>query len=237
MHPVFYFEKTATLNEAIVLDEDTSKHIVQVLRMRTGERVDLTNGRGSLMSAVVTDDHKKKVVVKIQEISYKAQGEQRITVAISLLKNSSRFEWFLEKATEIGITEIVPLICERTERQHFRLDRLQNIVVSAMLQSRQYWFPVLREPVLFRQVVESAGQQQKFIAHCIEGEKRSLAELINKSPITKIILIGPEGDFTNEEVRLASQHHFLTVSLGETRLRSETAGVAAASLLKLAGGA
>jgi 16S rRNA (uracil1498-N3)-methyltransferase len=236
MHPVFYFEKTAALNEAIVLDEDTSKHIVQVLRMRTGEWLELTDGRGSLMSARITDDHKKKVVVKIQDSRYKAQEGQRITVGISLLKNPSRFEWFLEKATEIGITEIVPLICERTERQHFRLERLQNIVVSAMLQSRQSWFPVLREPVLLKQVVESAGQQQKFIAHCIEGEKESLAGLINKSLMTQIILIGPEGDFTDEEVRLASQHHFLTVSLGENRLRAETAGVVAATLLKLAVG-
>ena len=157
-----------------------------------------------------------------------------ITIAMSLLKNSSRFEWFLEKATEIGITEIVPLICERTERQHFRLDRLKQIVVSAMLQSRQSWLPVLKEPVLLEQVVESADHQQRFIAHCIEEEKKSLTGLIDKLQRRRIILIGPEGDFTKEEVQLASQHHFLTVSLGENRLRAETAGVVAASLLKLA---
>jgi len=142
----------------------------------------------------------------------------------------------LEKATEIGVTEIIPLICDRTEKQKFREDRLQSILITAMLQSQQCWLPLLHKPIryelLFRQqdVIDAS---QKFIAHCIEDEKRNLVDLVNESLTSQIILIGPEGDFTADEVELAVQNHFMTVSLGETRLRAETAGVVAATLLRI----
>jgi len=230
--PLFYSEKNVALNESIVLDEDTSRHIIQVLRMKKSEQLQLTDGKGNLLTGSIIDDHKKKVVFRAEGTRHEKQGEKKITLAVSLLKNNSRFEWLLEKATEIGITEIIPMICERTERQHFRLDRMRNILVSAMLQSRQCWLPVINEPVQFKQAVETAGHQQKFIAHCIEEEKRNLADLLNESLPARIVLIGPEGDFTNEEVGLALKHHFVAASLGENRLRAETAGIVAATLLK-----
>jgi 16S rRNA (uracil1498-N3)-methyltransferase len=152
-------------------------------------------------------------------------------IAISLIKNRDRFEWFLEKATEIGVTAIIPLICERTEKEKFRFDRMQGICISAMLQSQQVWLPVLHEPIPFKQVIEEAKQEQKFIAHCMPGEKGNLAGLVNKELSSRIILIGPEGDFTREEADLAIQYQFSPVALGETRLRSETAGVVAATIL------
>jgi 16S rRNA (uracil1498-N3)-methyltransferase len=174
--------------------------------------------------------------VKIEETRYKVQDTRRITIAISLLKNSNRFEWFLEKATEIGVHAIIPLICKRTEKQKLREDRMQNILISAMLQSQQCWLPVLHKPIdyelIFRQE-EIIHASQKFIAHCIEEEKRNLADLVNETLSSQIILIGPEGDFTNEEVQLAIQNHFDAVSLGDTRLRAETAGVVAATILKI----
>jgi len=233
--PFFYINEYDTSQKQIVLDEDTSKHIVQVLRMKKEERINLTDGKGNLLTAGIIDDHKKHCTVEIIDSRLTIHDSRKITIAISLLKNSSRFEWFLEKATEIGIHEIVPLICKRTEKQKFREDRLQNILVSAMLQSQQCWLPVLHKPIdyelIFRQ--EDVNQtSQKFIAHCIEEERRNLADLVNETLSSQLILIGPEGDFTSEEVQLAIQSHFDAVSLGETRLRAETAGIVAATILK-----
>src|ERR1041385_6944889 len=147
--PFLYINEYDPLQKKIVLDEDTSKHIVQVLRMKEGEKLNLTNGKGNLLSAEIIDDHKKHCEVKILETNNQQPATRTITIAISLLKNSNRFEWFLEKATEIGINEIIPLICERTEKQKFREDRMRNILISAILQSQQCWLPVLHKPVAY----------------------------------------------------------------------------------------
>lgn len=233
--PFFYIGEYDPSQKQIVLDEDTSRHVIQVLRMKKGEQLNLTDGRGNLLSAEITDDHRKHCQVRIERTSHKEQGARKIIIAIALLKNSNRFEWFLEKATEIGVHEIVPLICERTEKQKFREDRMQNILVSAMLQSQQCWLPVLHTPMdyelIFREE-EIVHASQKFIAHCIEDQKRNLADLVNETLPSQIILVGPEGDFTPREVELAIHNHFDAVSLGETRLRAETAGVVAAAILK-----
>jgi 16S rRNA (uracil1498-N3)-methyltransferase len=234
--PFFYINEYDASQRQIVLDEDTSKHIVQVLRMKKGEKVNLTDGQGNLLTAEIADDHKKRCGVKIIDSRLTSHDSRKITIAISLLKNSNRFEWFLEKATEIGVHEIVPLICKRTEKQKFREDRMQSILTSAMLQSQQSWLPVLHKPIdyelVFRQE-EIIHTSQKFIAHCIEEEKRNLADLVNETLSSQVILIGPEGDFTSEEVQLAIHNHFDAVSLGETRLRAETAGIVAATILKI----
>lgn len=233
--PFFYINDYDSSKKEIVLDQDTSRHIVQVLRMKPEELLNLTDGKGNLITTSITGDHKKHCSVRIEDIQYKEQESRKISIAISLLRNANRFEWFLEKATEIGVNEIIPLICSRTEKEKFRHDRMQSILVSAMLQSQQCWLPVLHEPIayelLFRQE-EVANASQKFIAHCIEEEKRSLADLVNDSLPSQIILIGPEGDFTPGEIKLAINHHFDAVTLGETRLRAETAGIVAATILK-----
>jgi 16S rRNA (uracil1498-N3)-methyltransferase len=233
--PFFYIETFDAAQKEIELDEDTSRHIVQVLRKKKGEQLNLTEGRGNLLTANIIDDHKKKCIAEIQEIRNLKPEIRHITIAISLLKNSTRFEWFLEKATEIGISEIIPLVCERTEKQKFREDRMQNILISAMLQSQQCWLPVLHKPIAYDLIFrkeEIIHTSQKFIAHCIEDQKRNLSDLVNESLPSQIILIGPEGDFTTKEVQLAAQNHFDAVSLGETRLRAETAGIVAATLLR-----
>lgn len=236
--PFFYINEYDGAAKEIDLDEDTSRHIVQVLRMKKGNAVKLTDGKGQLLNCKIIDDHKKysRVTVVSSQMDTITPGSRKTTIAISLLKNSNRFEWFLEKATEIGISTIIPFISSRTEKQKFRSDRMKNILVSAMLQSQQVWLPVLQEPVayelLFKQE-DAIAASQKFIAHCIETEKRNLNDLINESLASQIILIGPEGDFTREEIELALQHHFIPVALGETRLRAETAGVAAAAVLKI----
>ncbi len=230
--PFFYIADYSNSQKTITLDEDTSRHVVQVLRMKTGEQLNLTDGKGSLLTCVITDDHKRHCVVTVREVKHKPQSTRRVSVGISLLKNSNRFEWFLEKATELGVTEIIPLVCERTEKEKFRHDRLQGICTSAMLQSQQVWLPVLQEPVSFTNLqFFQYSDHQKFIAHCEESHKASLTDQpIN--PLT-IILIGPEGDFTTAEIELALNKGFVPVALGDTRLRTETAGVAAATLLCL----
>ncbi|MES1218384.1 MAG: 16S rRNA (uracil(1498)-N(3))-methyltransferase [Bacteroidota bacterium] len=231
--PFFYIESYDSTQPNIILDEDTSKHVVQVLRMKVGEKINLTDGKGSLLTCIIDDDNKKRCSVRITESINQQQATRNITIAISLIKNNSRFEWFLEKATEIGVSEIIPLICERTEKQKFRIERMQGILISAMLQSQQSLLPVLHEPVSFQKIVAQSDQQQKFIAHCIDDTKANLASLVNQSLHSQIILIGPEGDFTKQEIETAIQHHFIPVTLGETRLRTETAGMVAAALLKI----
>jgi len=231
--PFFYKEDIDASMVHIVLDEDTSKHIVQVLRMQNGEQLQLTNGKGDLFTAEITDNNRKKCTIKVITTNNDRPPTNNITIAISLIKNSSRFEWFLEKATEIGVSEIIPLICERTEKTSFKFERMKGILVSAMLQSQQCRLPLLKEPVKFKDLVNNSAYQQKFIAHCTDDAKRNLGDLNNSSLSSKIILIGPEGDFTAGEIGLAQENHYSAVGLGETRLRTETAGIVAATLLCL----
>jgi 16S rRNA (uracil1498-N3)-methyltransferase len=229
--PFFYIDSYVPSQPEIILDEDTSRHIVQVLRMKKEEVVNLTDGKGNLVTSSILDDHKKHCTVVVRDIKYTAPPARKITIGISLLKNTDRFEWFLEKATEIGVSEIIPLLCARTEKEKFRRERLHQICISAMLQSQQTWLPQLPDPQKIDTVIMNAHQQQKFIAHCMEGTKSNLRDLVNESLSSQIILIGPEGDFTTGEVEQALQCHFIGASLGETRLRTETAGIVAAALL------
>ncbi|GAB2837002.1 RsmE family RNA methyltransferase [Ferruginibacter profundus] len=230
--PFFYKEDIDLATTEVVLDEDTSKHVVQVLRMKIGEQLQLTNGKGNLFTAEITGDNRKKCAVTVIKKSGIANHKPAISIAISLVKNNTRFEWFLEKATEIGVTEIIPLICERTEKTAFKFDRMKSILVSAMLQSQQTWLPVLHEPVKFATLISKSQQEQKFIAHCEdENNKVSLAAQLLNSATSKLILIGPEGDFTREEIETALKNNFVPVALGDTRLRAETAGIVAATLL------
>jgi len=234
MLPIFFSEELVTeVNGQIVLEEDASKHIVQVLRMRTGDELQLTNGKGVLCTTAIINDKKKAVQVEVKRYEKVEASLKKNSICLSLLKNVNRFEWFLEKATELGIGELIPMICERTERQHFRASRMKNILVSAMLQSRQSWLPILQDPTSFNEIIVSSKNDQKFIAHCIEQEKTNLPQAIDASSLSRIMLIGPEGDFTQREVAFAIEHGFVATSLGETRLRSETAAMVAATLMQL----
>jgi len=230
--PFFYIENFDSSLQELLLDEDNSRHVVSVLRMQAGEAMHLTDGKGSLLTASITDAHKKKCRVAITGIQHTEPAAATTAIGISLVKNPVRFEWFLEKATEIGIAAIFPLLCTRTEKQHFRYDRMKNVLVSALLQSRQTWLPVLHEPMKFEKVIGAEGFPQKFIAHCIEDKKQQLASGLIIAASSRLVLIGPEGDFTAEEIAMALAHDFVPVALGETRLRTETAGLVAAVLLK-----
>ena len=227
----FFVESLAEKN--ITLEEDTSKHIISVVRMQKGDELLLTDGKGQKAKAEIVDDNRKRCVVQVKSIEKEGMPEPSICIAISLTKTAARFEWFLEKATEIGVNEIIPLVSERTAKEKFRYDRMKGILVSAMLQSQQTWLPVLHQPTGFDEVVKQASQTQKFIAHCLPEQKQQLSSLIRDSS-SSIILIGPEGDFTPDEIKAALHNNFIPVALGDTRLRTETAGMVAATILRIA---
>ena len=235
--PFFYKENIDASATVIVLEEDPSKHIVQVLRMKEGGQLHLTDGKGTLLFTEITDAHKKKCSLRVVSSKKTKASAKRVTIAVSPVKNNSRFEWFLEKATEIGVSEIVPLMCSRTEKQHFRYDRMNAILISAMLQSQQAWLPLLSEPVKFEKYIESVKDKKtnKYIAHCDDQSKTSLKKRISEHSTFNIqhskLLVGPEGDFTKEEIALALENNFMPVALGNTRLRTETAALVAAALL------
>lgn len=229
--PFFYTEDLK--QDLIQLDEDTSKHVIQVLRMKVGEKLLLTDGKGSKAAAEIIDDNRKRCVVKVISMKKEEEKRRKIAIAISITKNSSRFEWFLEKATEIGVSEIIPLLCERTEKEKFRYERMQGILISAMLQSQQSWMPLLHQPTDFIEVISLNQFNQKFIAHCEETNKQQLTNQPINHSTNQLILIGPEGDFTPEEIKTAISNGFIPVALGETRLRTETAGIVAATVLSI----
>ncbi len=232
MLPYFYHKELNTNQASFNLTEETSKHCIQVLRMQEGQQVQLTNGEGLRIVVEILTAHKKNCLVKIISAIQDKAPAKKNTIAISLLKNATRLEWFLEKITELGIAEIVPLICKRTERQIFKQERLQAIVVSAMLQSQQTFLPIIQLPLKFTDFITEQKIEKKFIAHCIETDKKNF---LNEIEIHKsnVILIGPEGDFTQEEIDLAITNGYIPITLGDTRLRTETAGVVAATLMQL----
>jgi len=229
----FFFEENLNDQSTFILSEPTSRHITHVLRMHEGERLKITNGLGYELTCEIISQNKKITEVKVITTNIYKPPAKKITIAISLIKNNNRFEWFLEKAAEIGVSEIIPMLCDRTEKQHFRHDRMRNILISAMLQSQQVWLPLLHPATAFKQIAELKKDAKRFIAHCDEGTKASLKDLANSSTDSTIILIGPEGDFTKNEIDLARQNSFISTSLGDTRLRTETAGIIAAVILNL----
>jgi 16S rRNA (uracil1498-N3)-methyltransferase len=231
---IFYIEHEFADENLLTLSEDTSKHIVQVLRMKEGEELYLTNGKGLLLKVVIQQAHKKNAVVSVVQREQHALPKQEIVMAVSLLKNTARFEWYLEKAAELGVQRIIPLRCERTEKMQFRTDRAKQILISAMLQSRQVFLAEISEPILFTSFITSiknSSYDHQFIAHCMHEEKPLLQDALTQ-PFTKVILlIGPEGDFSEKEIIAAKENGFKPVSLGSTRLRTETAALAGAVVL------
>ena len=227
----FFYSEIIAANE-MVLNEETSKHVVQVLRMSNGAVLNITDGKGQLAKTIIIDDNRKKCKLKIESVQTIKPLQPEIAVAISLLKNTSRFEWFLEKATELGVNRIIPIICDRTSKSKFRRDRMTNILTSAMLQSQQCWLPILDEPIRFRECIDLNYYSQKLIAHCEHSNKQKLGTILKENH-SKLIMIGPEGDFTHEEIETALTENFVAVSLGDTRLRTETSGIVAATLIRL----
>jgi 16S rRNA (uracil1498-N3)-methyltransferase len=225
---LFYHPQLTTNTKQFTFDKTESRHIIRVLRKREGDTVLITNGLGQLFISVISQANDKKCLVTITGIEQKEKSRNYyLHIAIAPTKLNDRFEWFLEKATEIGIDEITPIICEHSERKVVKTKRMQKIIQSAAKQSLKFHFPKLNEPVKFSQFMNVEFSGQVFIAHCEETDKKSLKSVLKKNSKTTI-LIGPEGDFSTDEIQQSLEHKFIPVSLGESRLRTETAGIIAA---------
>jgi 16S rRNA (uracil1498-N3)-methyltransferase len=213
------------------LDAEESRHATKVLRMVKGDELHLTNGKGFLYTCRITDADSKKCSFEIVDrTNLKKRGFQ-IHIAIALTKNIDRIEWFVEKATEIGIDEISFILCQNSERKHINLERIEKIAVSAMKQSGQTWLPKISPLLPFKEITKLQASQ-KFIAFVDKQNPNHLKSLASVNG-NYLVLIGPEGDFREEELSLALINDFKKVSLGSNRLRTETAGIVACQVLNL----
>ena len=218
---------------SFTLSEEESQHAVRVLRLQTGDELELVDGAGGYYKAVISNPHPKHCEFVIKETFTEfGKRDYRLHIAIAPTKNIERLEWFIEKCTEIGVDEITPILCRFSERKIIKPERLEKIIVSAAKQSLKAYFPILNPMCSFRDFIQQTTVSQKFIAHCYEQDKQLLQQVYQKSS-DAVILIGPEGDFSPEEVQAAIQHQFHPVSLGSSRLRTETAGIAACHTVAL----
>ncbi len=215
------------LSDIITLSQEESSHCARVLRLRPGQEIGVTNGIGTFAKATLLDVNPKGTTATILHRQSKLQRSFRLHMVVAPTKSIDRFEWFLEKATECGVEEITPLICEHSERTVIKPERLQKILLAAMKQSQRVYLPVLNPAVKFREFVKQIPEEELvYMAHCAEGEKASLQE-IYPAGTNAIIMIGPEGDFSQVEIEQAQARGSLAISLGEYRLRTETAALVA----------
>ena len=215
------------------LEETESKHAVRVLRLINGDTIQLIDGKGNFHEAIIRDTHPKKCQVEIVKTTAEfGKRNHYLHLAVAPTKNIDRFEWFLEKATEIGIDEITPILCEHSERKVIKDERLEKVIVSAMKQSLKAYLPKLNPLTPIKDILSADLKGEKFIAHCYKQDKRQLKNEVTNCK-SSLILIGPEGDFSENEVVAAIQNGFVPVSLGESRLRTETAAVVACHTVNL----
>ncbi|MBO5827969.1 MAG: 16S rRNA (uracil(1498)-N(3))-methyltransferase [Paludibacteraceae bacterium] len=228
---IFY---APAISESPFLSEEESSHAVRVLRLDVGDRIELVDGIGNFYEAEIVFPHHKKCEVRIlNKYENFNTFPYHLHIAIAPTKNMDRLEWFVEKATEIGISEITPLLCRYSERKVVKLERINKIIVSAMKQSKKSLLPQLNEMISFNDFIKKCeGHDNCFIAHCYNQNKQSLSQLYLKGNDATIV-IGPEGDFSEEEVESALKNGFSPITLGESRLRTETAGIVACHTIQL----
>ena len=228
----FYCPDIAT---TLMLTEDESNHCVRVLRLNEGDRIEVVDGNGMCYECIITIANSKRCHVEIigqrQELPF---WDHNITVAFAPTKHTDRTEWLIEKCTELGVDRIVPLLCKNSERKNFKAERLRKIVVAAMKQSLKSKLPILEELTPLKSILSETGQGQRFIAYCdplLPREQRHDLVACYKPGCDVTILIGPEGDFTPQEVEQATAQGYIPVALGPARLRTETAAVAACAMI------
>lgn len=213
------------------LTNEEHKHATKVLRKDVGEKIHITDGKGNLYIAEISEIASKKSSLNIIS-KVTSSNKNNLHIAIAPTKNISRFEFFLEKATEIGINQITPLLCDHSERKIIKPERLEKILISAMKQSKNFHLPVLNKMMKYTDFIINNKSEHKYIAHCEESNKKNNFSSLNNQKET-VILIGPEGDFSPKEIELAKQSNFKELSLGETRLRTETAAIVATTLYNI----
>ena len=230
----FFYNGPLVENSIVVLDDDTSKHIWQVLRMQEGDRIALTDGKGNIAEGNLLAVERQKSKVALDVISFQDRTSEILHLCVGFTKNNNRNEWMLEKATELGVTAIVPIAAARSEKAHFRLDRWQKILMSAILQSRQHYLPHLADITSLKEVLKQYQHlPQKFVGHCYTAQSRTALASLLKPGLETVLLIGPEGDFTEEEVNMCLEYGFVPVSLGKQRLRTETAAITACAFFNV----
>ena len=229
---LFYNSEIKNGDSNFFFDKEESKHIVKVLRKKESDKIFITNGLGYLFESEIILASEKKCEVKIIKETFQQPDTFYTHIAVAPTKMNDRLEWFLEKATEIGIHEITPIICDHSERKVYKIDRAEKIIQAAMKQSLHYYLPKINVPISLSHFVKSNIDGQKFIAHCEETDKKSFQKEIAKNEKVTI-LIGPEGDFSTKEINLAIANQFIPVTLGNTRLRTETAALVACHTIAL----
>ncbi len=223
---LFYSPTLTATSSTFTFSREESKHIAKVLRKKEGDILHITNGKGLLCSAIITFATISQCIVTVQSTELQNKKNYRLHLAVAPTKMNDRYEWFLEKATEIGIDEITPIICDHSERKVIKPERFERILQSAMKQSLQCYLPKLNTAISLSEFLTKQNDDQLLITHCEETNKRTLKELT--VPATNItILIGPEGDFSTKEIELATTNGYTPISLGENRLRTETAAIVA----------
>jgi len=215
----------------IYLNENDSRHAIKSLRLKINASVNVVSGKGELFKTNISDANPKKTILTVSAKEL-FKAETPLILAFSPTKNNDRNEWVIEKAIEIGMTTCIPVFTQNSERRKWNSIRMNKIAIAAMKQSGRYWLPIINEPIDFKDFINNHQSDNKFIAHCKEANKNHLSKLANQKN-AQLILIGPEGDFTKEEIELAKKHQFKEISLGSNRLRTETACIAALSILKL----
>jgi len=221
---LFYNQHISQNTQEFSFSKEESKHITKVLRKQKGDTLYITNGKGWIFTAKLISADFKHCTASIMEFKFHKKHAYKLHLAVAPTKRNDRYEWFLEKATEIGVDSITPIICEHSERKIIKKERFEKIISSAMKQSLQYHLPKLNDVITFKNFLENPFSGQKFIAHCEELDRLSLKkEILPNTDVT--ILIGPEGDFSVKEIEMALSHNFIPVTLGKTRLRTETAAI------------
>ena len=231
---IFYSNNINKFTKKIIILDQENSHLIKVLRKKTGDNVNITDGKGFLYSCSIIESYKNKSILEIENTVEFKNESPKLKVAISLTKNKERFEWFLEKATEIGINEINPIICRYSERNKINLERSIKILISSMKQSLRYRLPIINKPVNFKDYIKlkSKNNDNSYIATCLNSDTSLLKEKLIKGNDSEI-MVGPEGGFSQNELDLAKKAKFVPVSLGEGRLRTETAGVMVCSIFSI----
>jgi len=230
---LFYNPQISEKDTQIIFQRDESKHIVKVLRKKEGDILNITNGNGLLINAEIINADIKQCVVKIISTEKQEPPPYYLHMIVAPTKMNDRFEWFLEKAMEIGVHEITPIICDHSERKVVKLNRFERVLESAMKQSLHFRMPKLNEPVNFNDFITEDFSGSKMIAHCEEGMEKAYLQNIIEPNHQVNILIGPEGDFSRKEIKQALEHKWNAVSLGDSRLRTETAAIVACHTVAL----
>ncbi|WP_456314510.1 16S rRNA (uracil(1498)-N(3))-methyltransferase [Pseudomonas shirazensis] len=223
---LFYNPDIDETTQTFSFDKEESKHIIKVLRKKDSDILHVTNGLGLLFETEITLASDNKCIVEVLSIQKTDKPKFRLHLAVAPTKMNDRFEWFLEKATEIGIQEITPVFCDRSERKVINKERFEKIILSAMKQSNETFLPKLNDAISFKEFIKQKNEGLQLIAHCEETDKKSLKEVLKPNE-NVTLLIGPEGDFSEKEIALAVENNFQPVMLGNTRLRTETAAIVA----------